>query len=698
LFGVTRWIVVCLVGLAACAPQLAELARFPDAPIQLRDDSDRAQATDALWVMPFGPARDAARARIVDAIAHRLDDALAEDQPIAAESLVFELAALWQDDANTIGHGLAAYADLLHRLRATFAKSGALEPALAVLAMLAEVDPASRDRDFAEIDEILAFAGDLQLIDDDRPIALLQPAVTTLPLTWLVDRYVAALAQHQHAIADQLANGHALDVAGQLHDVARTADRIGAALARAGHVDRIAPQLAAIAGLGEDKALTAVAAELAGPHATAASYVELARILRLEDRTHVADPAAALAACRVGLTRFPADPHLLSSAAGAAVALGRLEQPIALYRAAIAAGADDGITALRFGRVVAEQIGRLAFGGRPGAAWTAWRELGSYAEREQSRGHAKDAWPSVLALAESALGRGLISQGRIREGEAALVGSLDHAPSIDAYEALTVLYFKTSRLGPASHTASAGLAILGDSSGDQYRRAKLERIAGDIMRIAGRSRDASALYLDSVRTWASLGDDRILPRPIAAERKLEFARGMWYLGSSDKAVDLALEATELAPELGTTTVDTVAFLLEVGKPAEALDAAHRGLGSPELGELDKIYICLWVLADERRRGEPHDAQAWELLASRHGDLWYERLAEAATGRLDWSALVAAATTAPRQAELAFYGASLGLDPAARDPASARKLLVRAVDAHLVMDAEYDLARQYLMTP
>ena len=218
------------------------------------------------------------------------------------------------------------------------------------------------------------------------------------------------------------------------------------------------------------------------------------------------------------------------------------------------------------------------------------------------------------------------------------------------------------------------------------------------MRIAGRSRDAATLYLDSVRTWASLGDDRGLPRPIAAERKLEFARGMWYLGSSDKAVDLALEATELAPEVGTTTVDTVAFLLEVGKPGDAIDATHRGLGSPELGELDKVYICLWVLADARRRGEPRDRQAWEYLANRHGDLWYELLAEAASGRLDWSALAAAATTGPRQAELAFYGASLGLDPDARDPASTRKLLVRSVDAHLVMDAEYDLARQYLMTP
>jgi len=32
------------------------------------------------------------------------------------------------------------------------------------------------------------------------------------------------------------------------------------------------------------------------------------------------------------------------------------------------------------------------------------------------------------------------------------------------------------------------------------------------------------------------------------------------------------------------------------------------------------------------------------------------------------------------------------------PAHARKLLIEVVEAGLVMDAEYDLARQYLATP
>ena len=39
-----------------------------------------------------------------------------------------------------------------------------------------------------------------------------------------------------------------------------------------------------------------------------------------------------------------------------------------------------------------------------------------------------------------------------------------------------------------------------------------------------------------------------------------------------------------------------------------------------------------------------------------------------------------------------------LDPAAAQPATRKKLLEQVVDAQLVMDAEYDLARQYLATP
>jgi hypothetical protein len=215
------------------------------------------------------------------------------------------------------------------------------------------------------------------------------------------------------------------------------------------------------------------------------------------------------------------------------------------------------------------------------------------------------------------------------------------------------------------------------------------------MRAGGKTRDANALYLDALRVWTTLGEDKNLPRNIAAERKLEFAHGMWYLGNTDRAVDLILEAVDLAPDAPSMCSEAVAFLLEVAKPIDALDAVHRGLSASGLGELDKIYMCLWVIADARRRGDEPDRQAMDYLKSRRGELWYELLAEAATNRIDYTALRAAANTGPRDAELAFYGVVLGLDPATKEPAARKKALERVVDAQLVMDAEYDLARQYL---
>jgi len=422
------------------------------------------------------------------------------------------------------------------------------------------------------------------------------------------------------------------------------------------------------------------------------NYAELAKLLRSEDH-QAPDQAAALAVALAGAAKFPHDAGLKLLAAESAAALGRIEQPIALYEAAIQDQPQvDQQTALHLGKLYSQRIARLAFGGRPAAALTAWNDV---VDKPRTRA---PQWAQVAALAETALGRGLLSQGLVAQAQDALTASLDRAPSIDAYETLTQIFWKTDRLVQASRSATAGLALLGESSGDRYRKAKLERIGGDVMRAAGKTREASALYLDALRLWTTFGEDKNLPRQIAAERKLEFARGMWYLGNSDRAVDLVLEATDIAPDGPSVCSEAVAFLLEVGKPADALDALHRGLSSSTLGELDKVYMSLWVLGDARRRGEEPDRQVVEYLQARHGDLWYEQLAEAATHRLELSVLKAAANTAPRHAELAFYTVTLGLDPAIRDRAAQQKLLQETVDAQLLMDAEYDLARQYLASP
>ncbi|HUJ63851.1 MAG TPA: hypothetical protein VLX92_35365, partial [Kofleriaceae bacterium] len=555
----------------------------------------------------------------------------------------------------------------------------------------------------AELDEVLGYADELAAAEHGpdaaraEPIEDLQPTALALPLPWLVDRYVALLEARQQAVMqliDRDGSQLAMAVVSAQHEVTTTAHRIANVLARAGRPGEIAAHLAPLAGIGADKDL-ALRATLVADRPTADSYDALARSLAGDP--DAPDPAAALAVCLAGLARFPHDAELSGSAAQHAAALGRVDQAIALYEGAIAAqnGEVDAALALRLGKLYAERISRLAYGGRPGAAAAAWQDLARYTASEARRSPG-DVWAEVDAIGQSSLGRGLVSQGRLADGERALVASIDRAPSVDAYEALVTIYYKTGRYASATRYASAGLGLLGsDTSADRYHRAKLERLAGDLARAGNQSRDAAALYLDTMRLWTSLGEDRNLPRAIAAERKLEVGRALWFLGDHDKAVDLVLDAVDFDPTSPAICGSAVELLLELGASRYALDALHRGLGSDGLTELNKVYISLWALADARQHGAIADRLATDYLASRHGDLWYERLAEAATGRLDFAELAGAARTAPEQAELAFYGATLGLDPAAHTPAGQRTRLRAVVAAGMVMDAEYDLARLYL---
>jgi len=176
-----RFIVVLLLAFTACSGAAKRQKTWPDAPLELRDDADREQAIDRLWVLPLGADRDRARARIATAIVARLSDALAEDRQFAAETLLFQLVQLWQLDPQTVGTGLADHIDTIRQLRATFARSGVIEPAIATLALLGELEPARRDIHLAEVDEILRFTDDLEAAENGpeaqraQPIKKLQP-------------------------------------------------------------------------------------------------------------------------------------------------------------------------------------------------------------------------------------------------------------------------------------------------------------------------------------------------------------------------------------------------------------------------------------------------------------------------------------------------------------------------------------------
>jgi len=707
----TRRIAAIAVAAAAaaaaggCTARTGFHAAWPDAQIELRDDGDREQAIDRLWLVAPGPEREQARAPIAAALARRISDAVEDDQPFIAAALLDQLTSLWQGDPTAIGRGLAGHAALLRDLRAMFAKAGSLEPAAQVLILLAEVEPTGRAARLAELDEVLGFADELATADNGpvaaraQPIALLEPTALALPLPWLVERYVALQIERQRAVAGLLDHqGASMAIVRAHHDLLTTARRIAGALARAGRAGEIHRRLDQLTGgYGADREL-GIRAEVVADQPTAAAYGELAAALRSSDDREP-DAAGALAVCQAGLARFPGDPGLLAAAGGDARALGRIDQAIALYQQALRASAElDTTIALRLGKLYAERIDRLATGGRPTAANAAWRDALRFTAAAASS-HPDSVWQQAAALAESALGRGLASQGMIDDAEHLLTASLERAPSIDAYETLVTIDVQTARYADAQRWARQALAMLGErTTGDRYRRAKLERLVGDGLRRAGKPRPAAERYLESLRRWASLGDSKDLPRSIAAERELDMGRAMWWLGDPGKAVDLAMQALDRDPQSEDLAANAVAFLIQAGRYRDALDAYHRSLGEPAIGEYHKVYMSLWIVGEAVRSGEPRDRQASEYLASRRGDLWYEQLAQLAAGKHSLAELRAVATTGPRRAELAFYGAVLGLDPAAATPAGRHRMLEAVVAARLVLDAEYDLARRYLAQP
>jgi tetratricopeptide (TPR) repeat protein len=694
-------LIAAVVGFAGCAAQPSFHPAWPDAQVELRDDGDRDQAIDRLWVTPLGADRDRARAPVTAALARRISEAIDEDQPFVAAALLDQLTSLWQDDPAAVGRGLAHHAPLLRGLRAVFSKSGTLEPTVQTLILLAEVEPAARAAHLAELDEVLGFADELAIADNGpdatraQPIALLEPTALALPLPWLVDRYVALQVERQRAVAQLIEHhGASMPLVRAHHDFLSAGRRIANVLARAGRTAEIHRWLAQLTtSYGGDRDLSS-RAELVAEHPTAASYARLASELAGDE--HDPDAAAALAVCAAGLARFPADPSLLSAAGSSARSLGRIDQPIALYERALhATGELDAMVALRLGGLYAERIQRLASGGRPSAANDAWHAALAFTAHSASV-HPHAVWQHAAAIAESALGRGLASQGMIDDAEHVLTASLERAPLIDAYETLVMIDIQTDRYADAHRWAEAAITMTGDrTTADRYRRAKLQRLAAESLRRAGRGRAAIVRYLDSLRTWTSLGDDKDLPRAIAAERKLEMSRAMWGLGDAGKAADLAMRALDHDPRSEDLATNAVAFLIQAHRYRDALDAFHRSLGQPAISDYHKTYMSLWIIGEALRAGEPRDPLAIEYLHGRRGDTWHERLAQLATGKLGFAEIRSLATTGPRRAELAFYGATLGLGPGATTPAGRHKLLEEVVAARLVLDAEYDLARMYL---
>jgi len=679
-------------------------AAVDDAPYELDDDLDLAEQTDRLAAMPPGPDRAALRRQVAAALVRRLDHQLARNRLDRVDSVVRELALLWQDEPGALAAELAPELPSLRQARAALARAGLDRETAFVLALLGLADPANAAAHREELEQVIQYAEQLGLARfgplgaGTGTIDVLEPVATRIPAAGLTERYIGALVARANladAALSAAAHSGRFPESPAIRVAFRASRDIAIALAIARRSDEIGLVLAGLAGVGKARPLDEAVRDATQPAATAVEWAGLARALRTGHDGKDDDPTAARAAlylCLDALVRFPDDAILLGAAAGHAYDLERLEQPIALLERARAAAPGDAELADRLTSLYRERLGRLAHGGRPHAARTRLEELRRF-YAAIDRAFPDHEWSATWAEALATYGRGLAAVGELDAARGELERSVRLQPTIEALETLGTIALKLGDHDVARQHLDRGAGLGGDTPAAQYTRAKLLRVAGDAARGARDSAGALRRWRQALELWARLGETVDLPPHLAGERFAEIGKLFWGLGMRDEALENFARAMEADPGGAESHVQITAFLIMEDEPERARDVFYDALGSDGVSDYHKVYLCLWILAEDRRAGRPDDRLAAEYLAARDGPLWYDDVARLATGRTSAEALAARATTRARRAELTYYRAVLG--PASRDPGEVRRLLEDVVRTDMVLFFEYDMARRQL---
>lgn len=706
--AVVSVMLAALMVAAGCHPSRPAAPRAPaaavDAPYELDDDLDFAERADELRTLPPGPPRAALRQELAGALIRRIGWQLDAGRIDRVDPVVRELALLWHGDSAAVGPELAPHADALRRTRAAFARAGLDRETALVLALLAAADPAGAPAYREELEQIVRFADDLgtarlgALGAGTGALTILGPLSEHVPSPMFTDRLVVALVARAN-LADATLTAAA--ASGKMPDspVIRLAFRAGRdlaiSLALAHRAEDVGRTLTELVGVGRTRALESAAREMSSPAATAVEWAALARAIRLGHDGKDDDPTAAraaLAVCEDGLVRFPDNPVLLAAAAGHAQDLERLHHPIALLERARAAAPGDPELADRLTILYRERLARLAHGDRPHAARARLDELRRF-HGEIAAAFPDRTWSSTWAEALATYGHGLVAVGELAAAETELTRSVGVEPTVEALETLGTVALKLGDYHVARKHLERGAKLGGDTPADLYGRAKVLRLAGDAARGTGDQRGAIRRWRDALEIWVQIGETVDLPPSLAGERFAEIGKLFWDLGLRDEALENFARAVEADRDGSDTRVQIISYLILRDELDRARDVFYDALGSDRVSEYHKVYLCLWILAEDRRAGRPDDRLAGEYLAGRDGPLWYDDVARLATGRATIDSLGARATTRARRAELRYYGAVLG--PPGRPADEIKKLLEDVVDTDMVLFFEYDMARRHL---
>lgn len=686
-----------------------------DAPFELADNGDLDELRARYNAMTVDDAeRPTVRGKLAEEYARRIDAAVrVHYQRHVAHERLLDLIGLWSPEELAAGAEnpaalatqLAPYARLARAVRDVFARSGGDRETATALFVLVIAEPGEAATYTAEIDEIFVYADALAVArhgpgaERARPIEILEDLVDSAAIPAAVDRLIALYIARQAAFdAHFRKSGPSARMFSAHGDgVFKSAWHIVRVLARARRIDEALAALAPLSGIGADRRLIGHLEGAVDRKAKPANWLELIDAYEREikrgepeERQHV-KLRAVLTLARLGSERFPDDPQLAITAGKAARRLGEIPLAIAFYRQALQRDPQQQEGSSELADLFRMRVSALAFQERPLAAQKQLAELEAFYKMIDER-WTDESYAPGMAEAYTTMARGMVSLGQLADATTYLEKSLDKHPTTGAYEQLGTIAFKQDRLGDAIEYFDRGVDIKPSTPLDLYNQAKIQRLAGDARMAAGRTENAVESYAQALQSWIKLDEQIELPTEFRAEMLVELGKAQWELDDHELAMTSFDRAVDIDRDGADTHSSVVAFLIVRGEYDAALDTYHRALGSYEINDYSKVYLSLWMLAEARRMGQAADPLVLEFLGGRDGRLWYDQLAQYATGRKKLAALDAIATTRGRRAELLYYSAVLD---EAKKSAEVRAHLKGVLATDMVMFYEYEMAKHWL---
>ena len=240
--------------------------------------------------------------------------------------------------------------------------------------------------------------------------------------------------------------------------------------------------------------------------------------------------------------------------------------------------------------------------------------------------------------------------------EAAVRGEPDNA---DAWRLLAAIERQRGEYGEALKVLTR-LKNLARTKGHRIEEAEAEIAAFEVYRDQGRLADGEPALRSALQD-ALAARAAASPGPELARAERLLARAIEHyddVGLARRATQRAIEAARSdADELSVTLLDASRRALVLGDLRLGRSVTREAVEA-ELAPDDLVYVALWLMLLERRKGEPADGSAAEALAvvrDAHG--WVAQLRDWGQGQLTDEQLKQAASSPVESTEAAFYVAT-----------------------------------------